>query len=245
MLARNTTTPGPIESPASPLDRIARRRHARATRASYRRGGTVTGDTKPGKGRALYRDAGAAARAAITRALAASSLTPFDMNVFLVVIAEMTTYSKVTDEIGTRRLASLVYGVEAEAVVGWQRDRVALGLRRLHEAGVLVVETAVGRGARTRVTFPKASADALVLDDESQHERAGIADDDALAFSAKTSASERESQRVLTSKPARRVGHAEKYPEKTTEKEEAREGARARRRICVHRRRTRRRSRAR
>jgi hypothetical protein len=100
-----------------------------------------------------------AGRAAIDRARACcreggGKLQRFDRDVLDALVQEIVLYSRTSADIGTRRLASIVYGVPADDLDGWKRDRVCKSLRRLDRAGVVFVAITPGRASRTVVTFP-------------------------------------------------------------------------------------------
>ncbi len=179
--------------------------------------------TRPQGERVAYATAGAAGRAALARAAVARRdglLRPFDRDVLGVLVGEIVLYSRLTDEIGTRRLAADVYGIDRDAVTGHQRRRVAASLRKLRDAKVIEIETGRGRNARTVVAFPAAEecTDEPPYDEERGRGRAPI---DAKG-GADESERGREPTTVSALKGARRVGHDEKRTREGFREESAR-----------------------
>jgi len=97
-------------------------------------------------------DAGELARDAIGRACAAD-LGKVEWRVFAAVLDRTVTFSKQSDWTSSRQLAAIVYGVDREAVSGWQRRNVTRSLQVLADRGLIAYEAGSGRHARMFVTL--------------------------------------------------------------------------------------------
>ncbi len=168
--------------------------------------------------RVSYVDACQAGREALQRARRARELRPFDRDVLGVLLELVPFYSRLSDEVGTRQIAALLYGIDASSVTGFQRDRVGASLRALDAAGVVVVESTRGRYPRTTVTFPLSQSSAETPDCSPAQASASALDD-----GSQSSADRGSIQRGSRLNPARRVGHSEKNSEKTSERVRARD----------------------
>lgn len=89
-----------------------------------------------------------------------ADLGPLELKVVLAIVNLVSSYSRLTDDIGAKQLAAIVYGIPPQEVTGGQRERVSRALASLHARGVLIAEPGRGRNARTRITLETRSYDA-------------------------------------------------------------------------------------